>query len=274
MVRKPDKRPGARGSASRRRSPAGGAVWIHGRHAVEAALRNPERRILRLVATGKAAAGLRPLVERRADGPALERVDRAALDRLLERGAVHQGAAIEAAPLPERALDDLGADDDLVVVLDRVTDPRNLGAILRSCAAFGAGAVVLQDRHSPRATGTLAKAASGALEWVPLVRVANLARALDRLKGRGYWIVGLDGDSDRVLGRVPLRAPLALVLGAEGSGLRRLTREACDIALAIPTARSGLGLNVSNAAAVALHEARRALADRTGPWYPDRPAPG
>ena len=260
MVRKHDKRPKARGSAPPRRSPRSGAVWIYGRHAVEAALGNPERRILRLVATEKAASGLRLLVGRRADAPVRELADRATLDRLLECGAVHQGVAVEAMPLPERAMDELGDRADLVVVLDRITDPHNTGAILRSCAAFGAGAVILQDRHSPQATGALAKAASGALEWVSLVRVANLARALDRLKDRGYWIAGLDGDSDRVLGCFPLHAPLALVLGSEGTGLRRLTREACDVRLAIPSARPGLDLNVSNAAAIALYEARRALA--------------
>ena len=236
-----------------------GSLWLYGRHAVAAALANPARRSLRLLATRDAAHDAEALARTRPGAPAPETADRRDIERLVGPGAVHQGLALEVLALPDPELDGAVAGGDLVVVLDQVSDPQNVGAILRSAAAFGAAAVVLQDRHSPQATGALAKAASGALEWVPLVRVPNLARALDRLKELGYWIAGLDGAAEEALGSAPLQAPAALVLGAEGAGLRRLSREACDRLLRIPSGRPELSLNVSNAAAVALYEARRAL---------------
>tara|TARA_B100000676_G_scaffold161991_1_gene159370 strand:+ start:634 stop:1419 length:786 start_codon:yes stop_codon:yes gene_type:complete len=234
-------------------------IWIYGRHPVEAALANPKRDIARLVATDEAARHLNALLSNHRPALSPEIVDRQQLDRMVERGAVHQGLAIQVAELPNLALDQAVAATDLVVVLDQVADPHNVGAILRSAAAFGAAAVIMQDRHSPSATGTLAKSASGSLEWVSLVRVTNLARSLDELKDLGFWIAGLDGEAPQELGKIPLQSPLALALGAEGSGLRRLTREACDTLVHIPSARDGLSLNVSNAAAVALFEARRAI---------------
>lgn len=237
--------------------PARAALWLYGRHPVEAALGNPARRILRLLAMQGVARSL-SLVQR-GDGTAAEIVDRAEIERLLPPGAVHQGLAARVAPLPELALHDIPSSSGPVVVLDRVADPRNVGGILRSAAAFAAAAVVVQDRHSPPPTGALAKAASGALEWVPLVRIVNLARALGQLKARGYWIAGLDAAAPLPVARLPASGPLALVVGAEGAGLRRLTREACDVLVAIPAARAGLSLNASSAAAVALYEARRRL---------------
>ena len=232
-------------------------VWLHGMHAVAAALANPQRHCLRLVATTEAAPEVERLVRAGEVRLGVEIRDRREIDRLAGQGAVHQGVALEVLPLEEPDLEEAVAGADLLVVLDQVVDPHNVGAVLRSAAAFGAAAVIVQDRHSPQATGTLAKAASGALEWVPLVRVGNLARGLDRLKQLGFWLVGLDGEAPDILGAAPLPAPLALVLGAEGSGLRRLSREACDHLVRIPGARPGLSLNVSNATAVALYEARR-----------------
>jgi len=246
----------------RRSGPASGnassasAVWLHGMHPVAAALANPARVCLRLVATEETAAEAERL-RARPGLPGVERLDRREIDRIAGAGAVHQGIALQVQPLDEPALDEVLGTTDLVIVLDQVVDPHNVGAVLRSAAAFGAGAVIVQDRHSPQATGTLAKAASGALEWVPLVRVGNLARGLDQLKKSGFWLVGLDGGADTALGAETLPAPLALVLGAEGSGLRRLSREGCDLLLRIPSARPGLSLNVSNACAAALWEARR-----------------
>jgi 23S rRNA (guanosine2251-2'-O)-methyltransferase len=194
--------------------------------------------------------------------PAPIQVDRAELDRLLP-GAVHQGLVLDAAPLPELDVADLcraaeARARDVVVLLDQVTDPHNVGAILRSAAAFGASAVVLPDRNAPEVTGTLAKSASGAVEVVPLVRVVNLARAMGELREAGYWCVGLDESGARGLAEVGVRDRVALVLGAEGSGLRRLTMERCDEVVRLPT-RGPIGsLNVSNAAAVALYELVRA----------------
>lgn len=248
-----------------RRSGTQGALWLYGRHPVEAALANPNRRILRLVATREAVRSL-PRPPARGDGPPVETVARAEIERLLAPGAVHQGVAAQVAPPGEPVLDDIPPGSDLVVVLDRLSDPRNVGAVLRSAAAFGAAAAIVQDRHSPPITGALAKAASGALEWVPLIRVANLARALQWLKARGYWIAGLDADAAMPIARLPESGPLALVVGAEGSGLRRLTRQACDMLAAIPATsaagRAGCSLNAASAAAIALYQARCRLCGR------------
>ncbi|WP_207481450.1 23S rRNA (guanosine(2251)-2'-O)-methyltransferase RlmB [Arenibaculum pallidiluteum] len=244
---------------------AGGNALLFGIHPVAAAWTNPERRIRRLLATEAALEALAPaLAEAAAKGlsrPAPGRTDRATLDRMLP-DAVHQGAVLDAAPLPELDLADLiraGAarERDVLVLLDQVTDPHNVGAILRSAAAFGASGVVLPDRNAPEVTGTLAKSASGALEVVPLVRVVNLARALTELRDGGYWCVGLDESGPATLAETRLDGRVAIVLGAEGSGLRRLTMERCDAVARLPT-RGPIGsLNVSNAAAVALYEIAR-----------------
>jgi 23S rRNA (guanosine2251-2'-O)-methyltransferase len=183
------------------------------------------------------------------------------IERLLPRGAVHQGVALLADPLPGLDLEEAAApsgESALVVVLDRVTDPHNVGAIVRSAAAFGALAVVLTDRHAPAATGTLAKAASGAIEHVPIVRVPNLARALRQLGDLGYWRIGLDAGAALTLAAaVKGQRRIALVLGAEGGGMRRLTGELCDAHARLPIGQAVESLNVSNAAAVALYECVR-----------------
>ncbi len=238
--------------------------WIYGRHAVAAALDNPARRIRRIVATQEFLASLEPLLAAaQADLPAApEIVDRRALALLLPEDAVHQGIAIAADPLPRRELVDLLAGPregaSVIVVLDQVSDPHNIGAVLRSAAAFAALAVVVPDHGTAPVTGVLAKAASGALETVPLVRVGNLARALERVKAAGFWCVGLEAEAAESIASLDLPERVALVLGAEGGGLRRLTREHCDFLARLPT-QAGASLNVSNAAAVALYEiARRA----------------
>jgi 23S rRNA (guanosine2251-2'-O)-methyltransferase len=172
--------------------------------------------------------------------------------------AVHQGLYLETDPLPAPAIEDLAAKG-IVLVLDQITDPHNVGAIFRSAAAFGASAIVTTQRHSPDATGALAKAASGALEHVPFVNVQNLARGLTALKQHGFLVVGLDSEGDGDLAALALRAPLALVLGAEGKGLRQLTREICDHVARIDLPGKIASLNVSNAAAVALYVAASKL---------------
>jgi 23S rRNA (guanosine2251-2'-O)-methyltransferase len=232
-----------------------GGPWLWGRHAVLAALANPERKLLRLVATAENAAELQGL----GHGPVPQILAKDELQRLLPPGAVHQGMALAALPLQPFGIRDvveaLGARPNAIVVaLDQVTDPHNIGAVLRSAAAFGAIGLVVPDRNVPEISGTLAKAASGAVEHVPLVRVVNLARALDQLKEAGFWTVGLDGAADRVLASHALSGRICLVLGAEGDGLRRLTREACDLMARLPTSGPVASLNVSNAAAIALYE--------------------
>ena len=244
---------------------------LYGVHAVAAALANPSRRCHRLIATQEGASLLTERTEARAlplaarallDAPQI--VSRHDLAALLPDGAVHQGIVLETAPLPAVDLASAcrgaaqGANGArTVLVLDQVTDPHNVGAILRSAAAFAVGAVVVQDRHSPQGAGALAKAASGALETVPLARVVNIARALIVLKELGFWCLGLDPDAPESLEAVPVKAPLALVLGAEGQGMRRLTRERCDLTASIPMPGSMASLNVSNAAAIALYEMAR-----------------
>jgi 23S rRNA (guanosine2251-2'-O)-methyltransferase len=253
-------KPTARPPAQPARQP--GMPWLYGRHAVEAALGNPARRCRRFIALNETAAEARALLEAaRAETPAagLEVLDRREFERLLPPGAVHQGLALAAEKLAERDLNafiaDLPRDKEprIVVVLDQVTDPHNVGAILRSAAAFGALAVMVTEHGAPAVTGVLAKAASGALEEMPLLRVANLARALEQLKNAGFWSLGLEENAERTLGELDLPPRIALVLGAEGSGLRRLTREHCDFLGRLPTRGAMASLNVSNAAAVALY---------------------
>jgi 23S rRNA (guanosine2251-2'-O)-methyltransferase len=176
---------------------------------------------------------------------------------LLPQGAVHQGLALHVAPLPDLGIEDVvtplsESQGPALLFLDQVSDPHNVGAIIRSAAAFGATAVIVQDRHAPQITGTLAKSASGAVEHVPIIRVTNLARALEAVADVGYFRVGLAGEAEEDLGKTTLTGKIALVLGAEGPGLRRLTREKCDLLVKLPTHEPISSLNVSNAAAVAL----------------------
>jgi len=178
----------------------------------------------------------------------------------LPPGAVHQGVALETAPLGGAdlgAITDIAPDNALVVLLDQASDPRNIGAVMRSAAAFGAAAMILPDRHTPEATGVLAKAASGALERLPLVRVTNIARTLAQLKDADFWCIGLDGDADSPLNTAARPGRVALVIGSEGRGLRRLTAEKCDALAAIPMRAEAGSLNLSAAAAIALYELRR-----------------
>ncbi|HSD93726.1 MAG TPA: RNA methyltransferase, partial [Methyloceanibacter sp.] len=215
---------------------------LYGLHAAEAALANPRRTILRVVATENAAQRLGPrLAERGLKAePAIPRD----LDRMLGADAVHQGVVFEAEPLPPVGLDDVDPSG-VLLVLDEVTDPHNAGAALRSAAAFGAAGLVMTERHSPPLSGALAKAASGALDIVPVILVKNLAQALTKLGERGVLRVGLAEEADAVLESAQLVRPFALVLGAEGKGLRRLTREHCDLVCRISTHSALASLNVS-----------------------------
>lgn len=242
--------------------------WLYGRHAVAAALANPARRWQRLAALAgheaeAAALAASAQAERRGAGEPVQVLDRLALAALLPEGAVHQGLALDAEPLPPADLDDLlraaevASGRAVLVVLDQVTDPHNVGAVLRSAAAFAALGVIVAEHNAPPAGGALAKAASGALDLVPLVRVVNIARALDRVKAAGFWCCGLDEDAAEPLSAIDLGSKAALVLGSEGGGLRRLVRERCDYLARLPTRPPLASLNVSNAAAVALYELAR-----------------
>jgi 23S rRNA (guanosine2251-2'-O)-methyltransferase len=239
-------------------------ILLWGLHAARAAWLNPKRTCFNLWVTeaGRGALddALAQANERGLGRPHPTLMERGDIDRLLPPGSVHQGVALEASPLAETPLHEiLRADNppDLVIVLDQVTDPHNVGAILRSAAAFGAGAVIMTERNAPATTGVMAKTASGAAEHVPQIHVVNLARALGELQEAGYWRVGLAEEGGRALDNTDLSARTALVLGAEGDGLRRLTREHCDELARLPTGGPIGSLNVSNAAAVALYEARR-----------------
>jgi 23S rRNA (guanosine2251-2'-O)-methyltransferase len=231
-------------------------VVLYGWHPVVEALGNPHRRLRRLLASENALRRLAEAVPSPRVKPELVRPDE--IDRLLGPDAVHQGLYLEADPLPGPSLETM-PQDSIVLVLDQITDPHNVGAIVRSAAAFGVAAIVTTARHSPAATGVLAKAASGGLEHVPFVIVRNLAGALQTLGERGFLLIGLDEDGSEKLDEVAVRRPLALVLGAEGKGLRHLTRERCDVVARLDMPGAIRSLNVSNAAAVGLYALTRRL---------------
>lgn len=237
------------------RAERGGESIIYGWHSALAALKNPRRRVRKLFAT-------RNVLQRLVDAGVADLPSPAEprdIDRIAGAGAVHQGIAVLADPLPETELSDLG-EARLIVVLDQVTDPHNVGAVVRSAAAFGAAAVVLTERHGPADTGVLAKAASGGLEHVALVRVKNLARAMDELGEMQFLRLGLDSGFADPIETVALAEHNAIVLGAEGTGMRRLTREKCDRLVRLEAPGAIQSLNVSNAAAVALYALTRATA--------------
>ena len=232
-------------------SPSRPRFW--GRHAVAAALDNPHRTVVKAWSTRDAAE----LMQFPKEVP-VTLADVADLGRLVPSDAPHQGVVIEVEPLEDVWLDDILAnapETAVMLVLDQVTDPHNVGAILRSAAAFGAIGIVTQDRHSPPESGALAKAASGTLETVPWARTVNLARALGDIAEAGFWRVGLAGDADMELKAALGPKRVALVLGAEGPGLRPNTREHCDALARLPIGNAVESLNVSNAAAVALYAA-------------------
>lgn len=228
---------------------------LYGIHSVREALANPARELRRLLATENALARLSQGLDLRI---APELVKPEAISRLVEKDAVHQGAYLEARRLPYRRLKDI-AMGGIVLALDQVTDPHNVGAILRSAAAFGVEALVTTFRHSPELTGVLAKAASGALEHVPIAGVTNLGRALTELKEAGFTLLGLDSEAPEAIGSLRLAAPVVLVLGAEGRGLRPSTREHCDHLVRLDLKGAIRSLNVSNAAAIALYAVNEGL---------------
>jgi len=244
-----------------KKASAAETVWLFGLHAVRDALENPRREKLRLIVTKNAADKLAEAIA--ASGMEPEMADPRKFTAPIDPQSVHQGATLEVKPLDWGALEEVclgdGALPPRVMMLDRVTDPHNVGAILRSAEVFGASAVVAPRHHSAPETGALAKTASGALERQPYLRVRNLADAMSTLQGMGYIVLGLDGEAEETVNEAleGLRdRPVALVLGAEGPGLRQKTRETCDKLVRIAYSRAFGSLNVSNAAAVALYASR------------------
>ncbi|HEY4264132.1 MAG TPA: RNA methyltransferase [Micropepsaceae bacterium] len=241
-------------------SPSEGAFWLYGLHAARAALANPRRKIRKAVLSERAQAEFGPALAR-AKVAAVSQASSDNISRLLPPGAVHQGVALVCEPLPalhlEDALSSTPPGPRLVAVLDQITDPHNEGAILRSAAAFGVAAILVQDRHAPPESGALAKAASGGLDLIPRIAVVNIARALEELGRLGFYRIALAADGDGPLREAAPAGDIALVLGAEGSGLRRLVRERCDASAFIPMGGVMESLNVSNAAAIAFYELRR-----------------
>lgn len=247
---------GGRGSG---RATAGN-VRLWGRHPVEAALKNPARQHRKLWATRE---GIDSLDGELPEGFPVEYAEVTDLARLVAKDAPHQGLVLECEPLEDVFLDSVATGDPArpVVVLDQVTDPHNVGAILRSAAAFGAACIVTQDRHAPPEGGVLAKSASGALETVPWVRVVNLARALDELAELGYWRIGLTGEAESTLAEAMPAGAVVLVLGAEGEGMRHNIEQHCDALAKLPITSAIESLNVSNAAAIALYAAATRATD-------------
>ncbi len=244
----------AAGSTIALRSPDN--VLLYGRNAVEAALKNPTRKLVRLMVTAKNRNWLESN-----NPPATLKVDiLESLDLvipLLPEGAPHQGIFLETRPLDQGSVEDLHPLEgrkNVILMLDQVTDPQNVGACLRSAAAFGARALITQDRNSPGESGVLARASAGGLEVIPWVRAVNLAQALETLKDMGYWHVGLDGNTEASLKSADLGDNVVIVMGSEGKGLRPLVRKQCDLVVRIPTSGAVESLNVSNAAAIALYE--------------------
>lgn len=248
-------------NAKKRHEKLGGNLWIFGRHACFAALQNPKRKIRQIWVSKPIKTDFFALT---LSAPASlispKLVDNQALESLLGPNAVHQGIALEVLPMEAPSLEDIchnGALQSTLLILDQVTDIQNIGAILRSAAAFGIDALIITEYHAPTETGAMAKAASGALELVPIIRATNLVQAMETLKTHGYWCIGMDGTADTSIETLATYGKLALIMGAEGKGLRRLTREHCDALVKIPIHPQMESLNVSNAAAVALYEATR-----------------
>lgn len=243
-------------------SPASGLI-LYGRHAVLAALANPARKKGKILCTGENADELRKhCLEHNVSPNLLNIVDRKEIDRILPREAVHQGVAFYTAPLEGATLEDICIMADSrpnchVLILDQVTDPQNIGAIIRSCVAFDTLALIMQDKNAPEETGAMAKAAAGTIEHLPLCRVTNLSRAVRQLKEAGFWSVGMDGYAQTTIDKIDKNGKIAIIMGSEGKGMRRLVEEACDSTVRLPISERVESLNVSTAAAIALYEVNK-----------------
>lgn len=246
--------PSGKGGSDREKPSSGKGLWLYGWHACMAAIANPNRHIHRLMVTKNSSSSLPRLPAQLQP----EMVEAKQIELVLPPQATHQGIAMQVSPLPDGNLDDAMATGRPIVLLDHVTDPHNVGAILRSMAAFDAACLIVPRHGAPDETATMAKSACGALDIVPIIRMANLSQAMEVLKKNGYWCAGLDGNATQTIEQAKLGKKTALVMGAEGEGLRRLTAENCDFLVKLPISPKMESLNVSNAAAIALYELFRA----------------
>lgn len=235
-------------------------VILYGKHAVLAAIANPRRKISKIVCTKENFSLIREVcAKNKIEESIIRTVERKDIDKMFQKDAVHQGMAVFCSKSEECSLEEIC--DNLqhkqkatVMILDQVTDPQNVGTIIRSCVAFGCDALVMQDRNSPQETGAVAKAAVGTMELLPIVRVTNLSRAIEKLKDCGFWIVGMDGYATQFIDSLDKNTKLAVVMGSEGKGMRRLVEEACDISVKIPMSDNVESLNVATAASIVLYE--------------------
>ena len=236
-----------------------GQVTLYGRHPVLAAINNVNRKINKIFCTKENAEEIKKALSQSKRNISVSIVDRKELDKMLPRDAVHQGFALLCQELEDYTLDEIcrlaeEKQNCHILILDQVTDPQNIGAIIRSCVAFDTLALVLQDKNSPTETGTMAKASAGMIEQLPICRVTNLSRAMAQLKDSGFWIIGMDGYAKTYIDSVNKNGKIAIVMGSEGKGMRRLVEESCDTTVKLPIAPTVESLNVSTAAAIALYE--------------------
>lgn len=240
-----------------------GGVLLYGKHATISAIANPRRKINKILCTADNFAQVREVCRKnqREEG-LIEISERRDIEKMLPPQAVHQGMAVLCSKLEDFSLEEIcDALQDktkaTVMILDQVTDPQNVGTIIRSCVAFGCDALIMQDRNSPQETGAVAKAAVGMMEFLPIVRVTNLSRAIEKLKNCGFWVVGMDGYATQYIDSLDKNSKLAIVMGSEGKGMRRLVEETCDIAVKIPMSEKVESLNVATAASIILYELYR-----------------
>ena len=234
-------------------------IFLYGRHAVLAAIKNPKRNISKIFCTKENAEEIKKALQISGRNLALNITERKELDKLLPKDSVHQGFILQCQELRNYDLDEVCrlAENQInchVLILDRVTDPQNIGAIIRSCVAFDTLALILQDKNAPSETGAMAKASVGTIELLPICRVTNLSRAIEKLKACGFWVVGLDGYATTYIDQMDKSGKIALIMGSEGKGMRRLVEENCDTTVKLPMSDKVESLNVSNAAAIALYE--------------------
>ncbi len=233
---------------------------LYGRHPVISAIANQQRLINTIFCTKENCEELKKTcLQAQRDTNIIKIIDKKEIEQLLPRDSVHQGFAAKVQPLPEYSIEEIcdlaqNQNDCHILILDQVTDPQNIGAIIRSCVAFNTLALIVQDKNSPAESGTMAKASAGMIEYLPICRVTNLSRAIEQLKQVGFWTIGMDGYATSTIGEIKKGGKNAIIMGSEGKGMRRLVEESCDITVRLPISPKVESLNVSTAAAIVLYE--------------------